>query len=98
LERHAEATEDSSGEQAGLAENTRSATAALREQADELRKQNDPVFRFIRALEDVEKAQSEFNDAVDEFGENSPEAREAALRMAEAAIELQGAAGEVGDA
>ncbi|HLU45248.1 MAG TPA: hypothetical protein VKZ67_09560, partial [Natronosporangium sp.] len=72
------------------------ATAAMKEQHDEMRAQADPVFALHRALRQVEQAQSKYDSALKEHGETSREATDAAIALFEATLELQGAAAATG--
>lgn len=90
------------GEQAGAQDRVTTAveraTAAMKEQHDEMRAQADPVFALHRALRQVEQAQSTYDRALKEHGETSTEAKDAAIALFEATLELQGAAAATGGA
>lgn len=93
-DRQAEITGENRDAQTGLASATESATAAMREQADELRAQTDPIFALQQALDEARDAQDNYNAAVEEFGAGSAEANTAALDLLAAASELSTAAGD----
>jgi hypothetical protein len=60
--------------------------------ADEMKKQTDPLFNLISAQQDVNKAQKDYNAALDKHGPKSAEARDALVRLGKAATGMSGAA------
>jgi tape measure domain-containing protein len=83
--------------QAELAEQTEHARLSLKELADEIRAQTDPVFAAIRATRDLEEAEKAYQDAIDEHGASSDEARDAMLDLLDAQSEAATAAGEMAE-
>ncbi|MFC4060259.1 hypothetical protein ACFOWE_18295 [Planomonospora corallina] len=81
----------------GAARAVRDATAAMKEQANELRAQVDPAFAFQLALQGVADKQTAYAKAVQEAGAGSREAKVAALELALQSAELQTAAAALGD-
>lgn len=72
-------------------------TRSLKELADQLRAESEPVFALMKAHTDLGEARTKYNKAVKKYGESSAEARDELNKMAQASIELQGAIGELGD-
>ena len=68
------------------------AQKALTEYADAQRAATDPVFAMIDALDSVDQAQGEYNDAVKEYGAESPEAISAAVGLTQAVAQAEQAA------
>lgn len=87
----AEATDDFAGSQGNLEDETRGATAALREQFDLLRSQIDPMFALREASDQVAEAQAAVNEAASEYGEGSDEHLDAIANLAEANLDLRDA-------
>lgn len=65
---------------------------AMREQHEQMLKSVSPVFALTSALDDVEKAQADYNAAVDEYGTESVEAQRAAEDLVGAIAEAEAAA------
>jgi TP901 family phage tail tape measure protein len=86
---------DSAGSLAGEMEREAAAIQAAQEQLDayleSLRAATDPVFAVVSALEAVQTAQSEYNEAVKEHGTKSEEAKAAAIGLAEAIAGMEAA-------
>ncbi|WP_435589666.1 phage tail tape measure protein [Micromonospora aurantiaca (nom. illeg.)] len=70
---------------------------ALADLASKMKAETDPVFGFIDAQRDLERAQKDAAKAVKDHGRNSGEAKDATRDLALAAIELQSKAGDLGD-
>jgi tape measure domain-containing protein len=68
------------------------AEEALKQYQERLRGMTDPVFRLNDALDAVETAQSNYNEAVEEYGKNSAEADAASWELAKAVANLEQAA------
>jgi ABC-type transporter Mla subunit MlaD len=93
------ATEETTSAQADLADKVDGTTASVQSQvewmaalADEMKKQTDPLFNLITAQQDVTKAQTEYNKALDKHGPRSEEARDALVKLGKAATGMSGAA------
>jgi hypothetical protein len=86
---------DSAGSLAGEMEREAAAIQAAQEQLDAylegLRAATDPVFAVVSALEAVQTAQSEYNEAVKEHGTKSEEAKAASIGLAEAIASMEAA-------
>lgn len=67
----------------------------LKELAETLLAQTDPVFGWIEAQRSVAEAQNAVNEAADKFGKNSPEYRDAVLDLAAAQLGLVSATAQV---
>lgn len=90
----ADSTEILSGGLEKTADRANAARQAMKDHADELRAQIDPVFALTRALDGVEDAQEKYTDAVEEYGSSSDEARRAAEDKARALLDVEAAAVE----
>lgn len=93
-----DATGQFAEEQDNLAEATDRARLSLKELSDEIRAKTDPTFAAIKAVQDLNQAERDYQDAVEEHGATSDEAREAMLAYMEAQIAAGTAAGELADA
>lgn len=93
-ERQAATAEEQADSQRELATATESVTAAMKEQADFIRAQIDPMFALNKAISDAKDAQTAYNDAVKDHGKNSQEAYDAAFNLAVTAADLQSAVAE----
>ena len=71
---------------------TEDATSALDEYNEMVKTTFDPIARLNRALEGVDKAQRDYNDAVEKYGRESAEAQQAAFDLTGALFDLEGAA------
>lgn len=69
---------------------------ALIDVSNELRKQTDPAFAVLDAMDQVTAAQNEATKATHKYGANSEQARSASRKLAEAALDLQGDVGALG--
>lgn len=67
----------------------------LKELADTMRAQTDPVFGWVQAQKGVKDAQDAVNEAQKEFGRKSPQYRDALLGLAQAQLGLVGATAQV---
>lgn len=94
MERHGDEAQDAAEDQMVLQGGIHAVNSSLREQADIMRAQSDPLFALHKALQDVDEAQQAYNDAVAEYGPNSEEAEDAALALFDAVLALTGAAGD----
>lgn len=94
MERHGDEAQDAAEDQMVLQGGIHAVNSSLREQADIMRAQTDPLFALHKALQDVDEAQQAYNDAVAEYGPNSEEAEDAALALFDAVLTLTGAAGD----
>lgn len=83
--------------EAELEEQTDATIRSLKDLADELRAQTDPVFASVRAMQDLEEKQRAYNDALEEYGEGSTEANEAAMAWLESQVKAVDAAGDLAD-
>ena len=97
-EKQAVVNEDAAAAQEDFANKVGASVAALKELADEMRAQVDPVFAAVRALQAYEEAQDAYNEAVDEHGVASDEAIEAEMALIEAYLAAAAAAGEMAKA
>ena len=95
----ASASSETADAQEGLADKVDTTTDSLQSQvewmgvlADEMKKQTDPLFNLISAQQDVNKAQKDYNAALDKHGPKSAEARDALVRLGKAATGMSGAA------
>lgn len=70
-------------------------TESLKEFADQLRAQTDPVFGFVSAQRQLETAQQRVTEAEDEFGRKSPQYEQALLDLAQAELGVTSAAAKV---
>lgn len=93
----AAATREAHNEQAQLAAETSLATAALIEQSEQMRAQNDPLFALVLAQQELEAAQKDVNDAIAKYGADSDEATAASLEAASALMNYTAAGSEAAD-
>lgn len=87
--------EEQKEKQDAATESTQGQTEALKELADEMQAQTDPLFAVLEGQRDVNEAQENYNEALKKHGPNSAEAKEALEKLGEAAFALTG---KVGDA
>lgn len=97
-ELQAATNEQAAAEQAAFAEQVGVSVAALKDLADELRAQVDPVFAAMQAMQAYKDAQEAYNDAVEEHGASSDEAMQAEMALVEAYLNAAAAAGEMAKA
>lgn len=93
----ADAANEFAAAQDGLAESTDRARLSLAELADEIRAQTDPVFAAIKATQEFEKAQVDYQEAVSKHGETSSEATEALWELLDAELDVLSATSELKD-
>jgi TP901 family phage tail tape measure protein len=79
------------GEMAAQATAIEAADEALDAYLESLQAATDPVFAVVSALEAVQTAQSEYNEAVKEHGTKSEEAKAASIGLAEAIASMEAA-------
>lgn len=95
----ATASSETADAQEGLTGKIETTTGSIQSQiewmaalSDEMKKQTDPLFALITAQQDVTKAQSDYNKALDKHGPKSDEAKEALVKLGKAATNMSGAA------
>jgi hypothetical protein len=91
IERAANRTRDEAEAHTSAADAAFEQIAALEELEDVLKAQADPMFKLIKAQQDLKEKQQEYTEAVRDHGRESPAAREALLILAEASVKLSGA-------
>lgn len=76
---------------AAIVANTGEAITAMELYEEMIARSIDPVYNLHAALNDVDTAQDDYNEAVKEFGENSPEAQDAAFELMRKVHDLEAA-------
>ncbi len=90
----ADAEAEFAGELDNAARAAENARSKLKQFHDEIRAQADPMFRLVRAIQNLEKAQARYDEVLSDSEATQQDVRDAALAVAEAVLDVQGAAAD----